>query len=534
VSTSQAWDDANPNAPLIGRAFAGARIACGADYAETPSEYPRQVRVLAAAALFRGQLMTAKAAARECAVGQGSGLAPTQLEKAHVSDALIRTVVAFLVDGKVPAEPPIQAPVAATPQPQVARAAKPHRLQVSRFASADIDPARVQDLRADHPALIKGHSIFTDQVVGTHGSPRFLVSGHNNPKLGKKVLKGPRTGWPIFQLTLEERTTCPRSCPVWAGCYGNAMPYARRHRVDAEFMGALRSEVLTVARQYPAGLLIRLHTLGDFFSVEYVLLWAELLAELPQLHVFGYTARREDDADPETQKIAKAVRMLTTGMWSRFAIRTSHPEFGSQRSVVVDVAPDVPNVIVCPAQVEATEACATCGLCWAEPARGKTIAFLKHGMKRAGPRFATGGILAPDPLATMGEQASPTAAPMPAPARVRAEPMPTEAPVADVPRRLPELIPVPTSEIRGVVGSIAPKAAVIQPPRPIVRAKGRAMPRGTRLEDLGGGVQVIRMKSITPKVLRWARSYREQGVDLDTLADLFDIDADTLGKALEA
>lgn len=528
MSTSQAWDDANPNAPLVGQAITGARIALGAEYVDRLEDYPLQVRMLAAAACFQAHLLTAKAAAREFRIDKTSGISPAQLARARVGQEVIHTVVAYLTDGKIPPE----VVPAATDQPTRApRAAKPHRLQVSRFASADIDPARAQDLRADHPALINSHSIFTDQVVGTHTSPRFLVTGHNNPKLGRKMLKGPRTGWPIFQLTLEERTTCPRSCPVWAGCYGNAMPFARRHRVDAGFMAALRGEVLTVARQYPDGLLIRLHTLGDFFSVEYVLLWAELLAELPQLHVFGYTARREDDADPETQKIAKAVRMLTTGMWSRFAIRTSHPEFGPQRSVVVDAAPDVPDVIVCPAQVEATEACATCGLCWAEPARGKTIAFLKHGMKRGGRRYATGGVLLPDPLATVGEAVSPAIAPAPVPAE---RSPPTPAPAVDVPGRLPELIPVPMSEIRGVVGSVAPKAAVIQPPRPIVRAKGRAMPRGARLEAIGSGVQVIRMKSITPKVLRWARAYREQGVDLDTLADLFDIDADTLGKALEA
>jgi hypothetical protein len=252
-----------------------------------------------------------------------------------------------------------------------------------RFQSAVLDPSKAIGLRPDHPAVAEGHTIFPNSVAGSQDSPRFLVSGHNNTKLGAEITKGERAGWPIYHLTLEERATCPRSCAQWLACYGNAMPYARRHAADAGFMDALRAEVLTVARQHPQGFLVRLHTLGDFFSVEYVLLWGELLAKLPQLHAFGYTARREDDQDPQSRKIAKAIRLLTQGAWGRFAIRTSHTEPGRERSIVVDVAdPDRPKVIVCPAQIHATETCGTCGLCWSPNAREKTIAFLRHGMKR--------------------------------------------------------------------------------------------------------------------------------------------------------
>lgn len=253
-----------------------------------------------------------------------------------------------------------------------------------RFESADIDPAQAVELARDHPAVVEARTIFPSTVVGPDQSPRFLVSGHNNPKLGKEVTKGERAGWPIFQLTLEERATCPRSCAQWRGCYGNAMHRARRHdHRSPEFMTLLRGEIATAARQHPAGLLIRLHTLGDFFSAPYVLMWGEMLLKFPQLHVFGYTSRRTDDAaDPESQKIAQAIDLLRSRFWSRFAIRTSHAEPGPERSIVVDQAVSAPDVIMCPAQVKATEACATCGLCWADAARPKTIAFLRHGMKR--------------------------------------------------------------------------------------------------------------------------------------------------------
>lgn len=281
-----------------------------------------------------------------------------------------------------------------------------HTSTVRRFGSREIDTANATGLRADHPALEgKGRTLFPTTVVGSLNSPRFLVSGHNNPKLGKEVLKGDRKGWPIFHLTLEERATCPRTCEQWATCYGNAMPQSRRHAVDDLFLPLLRGEVATLARANPKGVLIRLHALGDFYSAEYVLAWAELLAMFPQVAVFGYTARRLDDADLESRKTAQAIHILTEAMWDRFAIRTSASDpIARSRSIVVDEVSTDPDVIQCPAQTGATEACSTCGLCWSTTARDKTIAFLRHGMtSRRGPRAAPEPVLtvvrpAPKPL----------------------------------------------------------------------------------------------------------------------------------------
>ena len=500
TAAAQAWDTNNPNAPLVGMALTGARIALGAEFAEAPADYPRQVRALAAVALFRAGKLTAKAAARDCALAHPNQLSPSAVERAGITEPLIRTVVAYLTEGKTPAPP--EPAVEAEPEPAAPRVpggkASKHRGTVTRFANAEIDPARAVDLSADHPALRDGHSIFTGQVLGPMESPRLLVSGHNNRKLGKTVLKGEREGWPIYHLTLEERATCPRSCAQWAGCYGNAMPYARRHRADDEFMQALRAEVLTVARQHPDGLLIRLHTLGDFFSVEYVLLWAEMLAALPQLHAFGYTARREDDEDPASRKIARAIGILTDAMWSRFAIRTSHVESGPQRSIVVAEAIERAGVIMCPAQTGATAACATCTLCWADRCRDRTIAFLKHGMKR-GAR----------------QKADPTPEAQSAPAEV-VEPPPQ--PVAPAEPPAPVLTARPVSEKpRSAAGAARPK---------------RAMPRGARIESLGDGVQVIRIQPISDRTLNWVRRYHAAGSSVAELADLFNLDADDLARRL--
>lgn len=253
-----------------------------------------------------------------------------------------------------------------------------------RFTSATIEPERSGGLLPDHPALAEGRTIFPSQVVGTWESQRFLISGANNTKLGKAVTKGPRAGWPIYQVSLEERATCPRSCGQWSTCYGNTMPYARRHRPDADFLAALKAEVVTVARSHPDGFLVRLHALGDFYSVAYVRAWAAMLRMVPQLHVFGFTARRVDADDEESRAIAQAVYELTVENWTQFAIRLSRPDPGPQHAIVVKDDPASPDTIVCPAQTGGTEACASCGLCWAEASRDKTIAFLRHGMKARG------------------------------------------------------------------------------------------------------------------------------------------------------
>lgn len=235
--------------------------------------------------------------------------------------------------------------------------------------------------------MIEGRTLFPSTVVDVKDSPRLFVSGHNNPKLGAAVRKGPRAGWPIFHLTLEERATCPRSCAVYDYCFGNGMYRARRHRHGPDLEAMIVEELDLLSRDYPDGYLIRLHTLGDFYSVGYVALWAQMLKKHPALHVFGYTARTEQDDDAESQRIAAALVRLTEARWSRFAIRFSRPGGGPQGAFVVDADPCRPDTVVCPAQTGGTAACATCGLCWVDAYRDRAIAFLRHGMVHAsGPR----------------------------------------------------------------------------------------------------------------------------------------------------
>ena len=169
---------------------------------------------------------------------------------------------------------------------------------MARFTAPKAKPESSYGLAADHPSAVEGRTRFPGQVIGAMASARFLVSGVNNAKIGAMVTKGPWKGMPVYTLTLEERRTCPRSCAQWLDCYGNAMHWSpRRDAFDEDFLAVLAAEVITVSRLHPAGFVVRLHVLGDFYSARYVLAWAHLLEMLPNLHVYGYTARRVDRDD---------------------------------------------------------------------------------------------------------------------------------------------------------------------------------------------------------------------------------------------
>lgn len=200
-----------------------------------------------------------------------------------------------------------------------------------------------------------------------------LVSGHSNVKIGRDVRKGPLRGYWIYTLTLEERATCPSSCLHWRSCYGNNMPFARRadHRDPGVLMAAIERDVeRLLAVRGRAGILVRLHALGDFFSAPYVWFWAKLLDKHPRLAVYGYTAW------PPNSAIGAAVLAAKTRHGRRFAIRWSNGGAGDDCTVSVRHAVDAPvNSTVCPEQTGKTAACATCGLCWGSE---RNIAFVEH------------------------------------------------------------------------------------------------------------------------------------------------------------
>lgn len=218
-------------------------------------------------------------------------------------------------------------------------------------------------LTPDHPALLDARTIFPSTVVHPKDSPRLLVSGVNQRKIGKVVSKGRWKGFPLYTLTLEERATCPRSCAEFRTCYGNNMHMSRRHAAGIDLEVRLIDEVCELERKHPRGFAIRLHILGDFYSVPYVTLWRHMLAEVPALHIFGFTARdRNSD-------IGREVAALNADDPDRCVIR-----FSGSDSMVIDTPADSKHVL-CPVQTGKTDCCGTCGLCWT---MRRPVEFVRH------------------------------------------------------------------------------------------------------------------------------------------------------------
>jgi len=237
-----------------------------------------------------------------------------------------------------------------------------------RFAGPLAPSGHGVTLSALHPAHRSGRTIFPSRVYDPDEVDRLLKDGHQSRKIGKIVQKGPRRGWPIYTLTLEERATCPRRCAAWSFCYGNNMQAAERIVAGEALERRLEGELAALQVRHPDGFLVRLHILGDFYSLDYVRLWSRAIDRLPALHVFGFTARC-----PEGDPIGRALLALASLAWDRFALRFSGAEGPVMASRISDDGD--PEAIACPAQSGATDCCATCGLCWQS---NRSIAFRRH------------------------------------------------------------------------------------------------------------------------------------------------------------
>ena len=225
---------------------------------------------------------------------------------------------------------------------------------------------RKNSLNADHPAVVEGRTKYPHSVVDAADSPRLLIEGKNQRKIGNTVVKGRWAGMPIYCLTLEERATCPRSCREWRTCYGNGMNWARRHRDDGQLMPRLHDEIAALSMKHPGGFVARLHILGDFFSLEYATFWDAMLDAYEPLRIFGFTAHPPSD---EIGRYLVSMNAEGDRCWIRFS-----GALGAMGSLVI--ANEAASVhVLCPAQTGKTDCCGTCGLCWTMQ---RPIEFVRH------------------------------------------------------------------------------------------------------------------------------------------------------------
>jgi len=201
-----------------------------------------------------------------------------------------------------------------------------------------------------------------------------LKSAKSNFKLGggkDMILKGPMRGMRCYALTLEERATCPNTCINWNRCYGNHMPYAYRYPAGQQLEEALTQDVQYLSENHPEGFVVRLHILGDFYSVEYVLHWMSLSAQFDNLYVFGYTHWQKDTP------IGDAITDWVYALSPRVVIRRSDKAVADDPlppANTVNVGePPSKGTVFCPIEDgNRTASCMTCGLCM-NPVTGITF-----------------------------------------------------------------------------------------------------------------------------------------------------------------
>ncbi len=219
-------------------------------------------------------------------------------------------------------------------------------------------------------------TLFPGRVSGLVPGEPVLKDGANNAKIGGDVHRGRLRGAHIVTLTLEERATCPRSCRHWRGCMGNGMQFARRWQHGPALEARLAEEIPALIAAH-GRLLVRLHVLGDFYSLDYVGFWHGLLAAHAGLTVFGFTAHAPD------QGIGRAVAKLNTDFPSRAFLRFSE-RTGPDGAFTLPFPTDarrIGDAIVCPEQTDAMAGaprsihCGNCGHCWAHR---RPIAFVRH------------------------------------------------------------------------------------------------------------------------------------------------------------
>jgi hypothetical protein len=252
------------------------------------------------------------------------------------------------------------------PRPIVTRA---------RFEHPSLSGAAATMPAYDNPALMQGRTIYPSTVVHPRGVKHALKSGVHAAKIGGVVMKGDWRGLPVFTLSLEERATCPMSCRHWRSCYGNHMHLSERLQHGPDLEWRLERELGWLEVRCQTGFVVRLHVIGDFYSVEYVNFWRRMIANIPTLRVYGYTARWDYEKDP----IARALMDFAHEQWAgerRFAIRFSNAPAEHCTTITIEHPYQKPDdAILCPQQTGQTESCSTCALCWSTTRR---IAFLQH------------------------------------------------------------------------------------------------------------------------------------------------------------
>ena len=150
------------------------------------------------------------------------------------------------------------------------------------------------------------------------------------------------------------------------------MPFAHRFEVNEAFMLRLESDIEYYVEKYPEGILIRLHVLGDFESIQYIEFWNRMLHTYSSIAIYGYTRNHITSKYEHIRALGYKTIAVRNIHKDRFAIRFSNKlddEFSANSREITNEG------ITCLAQVKANVSCSDCTLCWASK---KQIGFITH------------------------------------------------------------------------------------------------------------------------------------------------------------
>ena len=200
-----------------------------------------------------------------------------------------------------------------------------------------------------------------------------------NHKLGPK----------IWHFDLPAGPQSGGSCPG-ASAYCASICYARHGHylfgsVQAKYAANLAAweagdlEHLLAAElgTLKPGTVIRLHTSGDFLSVEYVDMWGRLATAFPALTFYAYT--RSWVVRAIKRELDKLRKLPNVTLWASTDATMPAPPRGWPVTRIVDSFADAPTMAHCPEQTGKRANCGECGLCFHPKLRATArLAFKLH------------------------------------------------------------------------------------------------------------------------------------------------------------
>ena len=184
----------------------------------------------------------------------------------------------------------------------------------------------------------------------------------------------------IANWSLPQVTTCPgRSKVCQALCYVNRgfFPFHERKYInnyqDSQSPNFVAAMVEHLQDDVPV---MRIHTAGDFYSVDYTLKWCEIVEALPSIQFYSYTRSWNTDILP-----ALEVLRAKSNMQLFASVDYSMPDPPAEWRKAYLVSDPRATGPQCMKQTGQRESCEACGFCF----RGRSKSFrLKITHSRGG------------------------------------------------------------------------------------------------------------------------------------------------------